>query len=272
MKLKKIFSFSDKNQIWRLLVSDSDKLIIETRNTDQKEVYFNCIELERGKPIFKNLQLDDKFWIGIEIIKDDKIIFHRFAKPDMPEHKGIIVFDIKTQKIIWQNDDLIFLSALKDKIFAFRRKFEGRDVFALDFSTGRITEELGSDANKINEIIANAQNSEDFSDYTYPEQESASIGSDVRSIISNEINGKEIINNIETIIYGDLLFFNYYQKRDNNLLDNVFVIYNIDKRKKVNSEVINKNVSAFTPDSFFCYKNYLIVLKNKNEVVSYRIK
>lgn len=56
-------------------------------------------------------------------------------------------------------------------------------------------------------------------------------------------------------------------KNKNNLLDNVFAVYNIDKKKKVSSEIINKNLNATSPDSFFCYKNFLVLLKNKNEIL-----
>ena len=45
MKLKKTFSFTDKNQIWRLLISETDKLLIETRDLEKKEVFFHCYDL-----------------------------------------------------------------------------------------------------------------------------------------------------------------------------------------------------------------------------------
>ena len=77
--------------------------------------------------------MEEKYWIGIEKIYQDKIIFHHFAKPDMPEHKKIIVYDILENKILWQNNDYTFLTILEDKVYAFRKKFEGRDVYILDF-------------------------------------------------------------------------------------------------------------------------------------------
>jgi uncharacterized protein DUF4905 len=267
MKLKKTFSFSDKNQIWRLLISNTDKLIIETRDTDKKEVFFHCIDLINGKKVFKNFQLEDKFWVGIEAIHKDRIIFHKFAKPNMPEHKGIIVFDIVSQKIIWENNDLAFLSVVEDKVYAFKRKFEGRDIYSFNYNTGEIIDDLGNDINKVTELLSIAQNNEDFSNYIYPEQISGLETPEVKAVIDDEVKGKDIIENIEMIKYDNFMFFNYYLKNENNLLDNVFVVYNIDKKKKVSSEVINKNLNSFTPDSFFCYKNNLLLLKNKNEIV-----
>jgi len=271
MRLKKTFSFSDKNQIWRLLISDSDKLIVETRDTEKKEVFFHCIDLIKGKKIFKNFQLEDKFWVGIEAIYQDKIFFHSFAKPNMPEHKRIIAYDIIKEKIIWQNDDVAFLTVYDKKVYAFRKKFEGQDVFVLDYETGNLIEELGNDFNKVNEILDEVKSQEDFSNYQYPEQITGMENNEIKSLIDIEVKGKNIIENIEMLKFDNLLFFNYYIKTENNLLDNVFVVYNIDKKKKIISEIINRNLNSYTPDSFFSYKNNLILLKNKNEIISHKI-
>ena len=271
MKLRKIFTFSGKNQIWRMLISSSDKLVVETRNTEKKEVFFSCIDLVKGKKIFRDLQLEERFWIGIETIYNDTIFFHKFAKPNMPEHKNIIAYDIKQEKIIWQNEELSFLSLFDGKIYAFKKKFEGRELFALDYFSGSLIDELGSDPIKISHILKSAQLNEDFSDYRYPELYNSNDDNQISSLVENEIVGKDILDNIEILIYDGIVFFNYYLKNKNNLLDNVFSVYNIDKKKKVFSETINRNLNSFSPDSFFCYKNYLLLLKNKTEIVTYKI-
>ncbi len=92
--IKKNYSFSNKREIWRLIPSQSGYLVIEERNMKSKEVFFNCLKLDDGKIYFKNFQLDEKFWIGIEAVSKNIIFFHKFRKPDMPGHKGIYAFDI----------------------------------------------------------------------------------------------------------------------------------------------------------------------------------
>jgi hypothetical protein len=137
MNIKKLYSYSNKKQIWRLLPTDTNKLIIEERDLDKKQVFFNCLQSDTGIKIFKNFQLDEKFWIGIETIYKDVIFFHKFTKPDMPAHKGIIVFDINNQKILWQNDELNFLFVSDDKLFCFQQNFENQNYSSLDFKTGK---------------------------------------------------------------------------------------------------------------------------------------
>ena len=46
MKIKKKYSFKNKRQIWRLLPTTTDKLVIEDRDTQNKEVFFNCIDIK----------------------------------------------------------------------------------------------------------------------------------------------------------------------------------------------------------------------------------
>jgi len=271
MKLKKSFSFSDKKQIWRLLIDNNDKLFVETRDIDKKEVFFHCFDLTKGKKIFKNFQMEEKYWIGIEAVKDNVILFHKFIKPDMPEHKQIIAFDIVEQKTIWENLDYSFLTIFENKIYAFNQLFEGRELFVLDFASGEVIEELGSDVNVINEIVNKARDAENFSDYKYPESVNEYLDENIKSIITNETENSVITGEIEFLHFEDILLFNYHSKVEGNWINNNFVVYSLDKNKKLLAETINKNLNAYVPDSFFVYKNLLILLKNKNEIVVHKI-
>ena len=71
MKIKKKYVHNNKRQIFRLLPTDNDKLVIEERDIEKKQAYFNCLNITNGKKFFKNLQLDEKFWIGIEAVQND---------------------------------------------------------------------------------------------------------------------------------------------------------------------------------------------------------
>ena len=102
MKIKKKYSFTNKRQIFKVLPTDSGKIVIEERDIEKKQAYFNCLRIDSGKKIFKSLQLDEKFWIGIDTIHKDIIYFHKFVKPDLPQHNGIIAFDINSEKTIWE--------------------------------------------------------------------------------------------------------------------------------------------------------------------------
>jgi len=65
MKLKKKYKFDNGRQIWRIIPTNSGKLIIEEREPEKKQAYFHCLERESGKKLLSNFQLEDKFWVGI---------------------------------------------------------------------------------------------------------------------------------------------------------------------------------------------------------------
>ena len=146
MRLKKLYTYSNNRQLWRILPNDTGKIIIEERDPQNKQVYFNCIDIRTGKPLFSNFQLDEKYWIGIEAVTGELILFHKFVKPDLPAHLGIIVFDIKTRTVLWETYDYNFLFLRGEKIYSFRSGFEGKEYFVLDLFTGELLESLGDNS------------------------------------------------------------------------------------------------------------------------------
>jgi len=253
MKLKKLYSFSDGNQVWRILLSGSEKFLFETRDTDIKQAYFHSYEIFTGKSIFKNFQLEEKYWIGIETIYNDIIYFHKFAKPDMPGHKSIIAVDINSQKVLWQNDSYAFMFIYDDKVYGFIEKFEGKSYVALDYKSGEIIEDLGSNQTEISRIKNLADEASDYSDYLFPEifNRTFETRSRVVSAIENEVNKIEITGNIEYTIYEKMLLMNFYSKAKADKLQNIFVATDLNTGEKIFTEILNLNVNAVAPDKEF---------------------
>lgn len=272
MKIKKKYSYTDDNQVWRIKLTDTDKLLIETRDLDKKEAFFHCLHVSDGKPIFTNHQMTEKYWLGIEAIHNDLILFHKFHKPDMPGHKGIFAFDINTQKVIWENESYAFLFILEDKIYSYQELFEGKKVLTLDVQTGELIEDLGNNPPNINELKDLADSEFDYSDYKFPEfYYGTTHDPKIDKLLNSETGKLSIAGNVEYLQYGNFLLCNYHAKNKINQLTNTFVVFNISKRKRVFKEILNTNLNAFAPDSFFVYKNLLILMKDKNQVIVYEL-
>lgn len=272
MKIKKHLSFSDKNQVWRILISEPDLIIIETRDLTNKQVFFHCVDFIKNKKIFSRLQLDEKYWIGIETIYKGIIYFHKFNKPDMPGHKEIIAFDIKDRKELWRNDYYTFLFIHDDKVFCCKQLFEGWRFYSLDYLSGEQREELNTDAGQINKIRDSAQQSKSYEDYMFPMLFENNSGGDnpASGIINEKIKPLNIIGKVEYSEFGPLLLMNYHSKTDGKI-ENMFFIFDIKSGRELFSEILNGNASGYVPDSFFIYKNFLILLKEKNEVLIYNL-
>ncbi len=273
MKLKKIYRFDNNRQIWRIIPTDNSKLVIEERNTELKQVYFHCLEIDSGKKILKDFQLDDKFWVGIEAVQDDIIYFHKFAKPDMPKHKGIFAFDIKSKQNIWENSELIFQFIYQEKLYAYRDKFEGRVYYSINSLNGQIIEELGEDYNFINQLRDKSIEAEENNGYLFPEpvDEQSDLDNSVKDLISSIRNDCVISGKIELIIKNDLLLISFHVPNPKGTLSNLFKTVDLSNGKYILEEVINKETSLYLTDSFFLKDEYLFLLFGKTRLQVYKI-
>ncbi len=273
MKLKKLYSFSDGAQLWRIIPDENNKLIIETRDTEKKEVHFNYLNIETGEEIFRDLQFEEKFWIGIEAIHGNKIIFHKFAKPDMPGHKGIIVYDTDNREIAWETSDYAFLFSTPDKIYCFKQKFEGREFFALNINNGEIEENLENDFEKVNRLRYNAEAAKDYSSYKFPEIfKDDETDLKIRENISNILQEVEKEGPLEYVKYNEYLLLNYHENKGASGLTNIFKIVDLKNNRNVKTLILNKTVNAYAPDSFFIKDDLLFLLIEKTQLDVYKLE
>ncbi|HEY6437714.1 MAG TPA: DUF4905 domain-containing protein [Ignavibacteriaceae bacterium] len=224
MKIKKIYKFDNKRQIWRIIPADEGKLIVEERDLEKKQAYFHCLTLDSGKKLLNNFQLDDKFWVGIEAVKNDIIYFHKFAKPDMPKHKGIYAFDIKTRKIFWENPDFIYQFILRDKLYSYVEKFGGRKFYALNPMNGEIIDELGENYKMINALRDESINEENNKGYLFPEDFEVDLANsdNVAEFIKSLRNNFVISGKIEYILKNQLLMMRFHEANSRGNLTNNF--------------------------------------------------
>jgi hypothetical protein len=273
MKLKKIYRFDNKRQIWRIIPTNNGQLIIEEREPEKKQAYFHCLILESGKKLLKDFQLDDKFWVGIESVKDDIIFFHKFAKPDMPKHKGIFAFDIRGQNVIWENPELIFQFILKEKLYAFREKFQGRSYYSINPLNGEIIEEIGENYDLINNLRNQSLKEEDNNDNLFPEVFETDTATKNQAIdfIKFLRNHFVISGKIEHILKNDLLFVSFHEVNSKGNFNNLFKAVDLSTRKYILEEVINKETSLYLTDSFFIKNDFLFLLFGKTKLHVYKI-
>ena len=273
MKLKKKYRFDNNRQIWRIIPSNKGKLFIEELEPENKQAYFHCLSIDSGKKILSDFQLDDKFWVGIEDTNEDIVYFHKFAKPDMPKHRGIFAFDITSKEIIWQNPDLTFLFRLEDKIYTFKEKFEGRNYFSISSFTGEIIEDIGDNHEQINILRNLSLNKSENESYLFPEVFDAELNISDQAInfINSLRNDFVITGKVEFILKNNLLMMSFHEANSRGSMTNLFKAVDLSSGKYILEEVINKETSLFLTDSFFIKDNLLFLLFGKTRLVVYAI-
>ena len=263
MKLKKLYKHDRGRQIFRILPTDSNKLILEERDREKKEAFFSCFDINTGKKLFQDFQLDEKYWIGIQMIYKDIILFHRFERPDLPKHKGIIAFDINTKKVIWENQNS-FLFVSDDKAIFFTEQFGIRKYFSIDCLSGKIEEDL-TEIEKLTSVIENYDNYQFSKKITQSEFE-LMIDSKFKKKICNYLI-KEDINFVKK---DGIIFFSFHIIHKKSKFDNLF--FAIDQYGKIIlEETLNKGTDKIEPESFFIKDNFLFLLFGSSGFGVYKI-
>jgi hypothetical protein len=273
MKLKKIYRFDNKRQIWRIIPTKEGKLIIEERELENKQAYFHCLSLDSGKNILSNFQLDDKFWVGIEAVQDDIIYFHKFAKPDMPKHRGIFAFNLSKKELLWENPELIFLFVLDHKIYAYKEKFEGRNYYSINSVNGEMIEDIGENYQQINNLRNESSIEESNNGYLFPEdfELEPAIENSASEFIKSLRIDFVILGKIEYILKNNLLMLSFHEANSKGSMNNLFKAVDLSTGKYILEEVINKETSLFLTDSFFVKDDFLFLLFGKTRLVVYKI-
>lgn len=273
MKIKKKYTHDSGRPIWRILPTETGKLVIEERDKENKQVYFNCIKIDSGKKIFKNFQLEEKFWIGIEAVHNDIIYFHKFVKPDMPQHIGIIAMDLNDKKILWENFNCSFLFCWNEKVYSYQQMFESKKFFSLDFKSGNLLEDFGEDAGKLNEVKKEIDESNYYANYHFPETYNSNrTGNlDLQKIAQKLTKEHNFEGNIYFIQKNNLLFFNFYIANSKGNLSNLFKVLDLSSGNYILEEILIKETNKVTPDSFFVKDELLFVLFGNNRLSVYSI-
>lgn len=268
MSITKIISHNRNRQIWRLFTTDEGYLVIEEREVHDRRVVFTCIDFRRGKYLFENLALEEKYWAGIEAVHNGIIFFHGFVKPDMPLHKGIIALDIKTARELWKNEDYTFAFVMNNDIYCYNQMFEGKEFFVLDAHTGEIKKRLGESHLEINQLKAEADILNAQTDMLFPVTPGSREDTGTGSIIGNYLSALRLEGIAEYIITSDYFFCAVNESSPVGYNTEFFVLSR--KTGKVAlSERINKDIRLLAIDNFFIKGNYLFLLREKKIIEIY---
>ena len=273
-QLKPIWEFSTDVLIWRILFSSQNKIIGETRNQEAKSTSFFCIDAQTGKSLWKGIAFDEPWWIGIETVYDKWIILHRFARPDMPEHRGIYMVELATGKLLWRNDELTYWFVLDQKLYAYKYIFEKRLGYEIDINTGTVLNEYADNLDSLHELRRQVLQNESESIQAAELLESyhkEQANSEVAVSIQQITGGNALEGWIEYLIRSNILLVSHYRKQNSSAtatLENIFTVYDAERKERLFNEIIVKDVQAPSPDTFFVKDEFVYFIKNQNTLTA----
>lgn len=277
-KLHTLWNYSSPNIIWRILFDEEDAIVGESRDQGKKETFFFALEEKTGKKLWGGVSFDEKWWIGIETASKGIAILHKYAQPDLPEHKGIFVVDIASGQLRWKNEELTFEFLVDDVFCGSKTLFDKRLFHLLNLSTGETAEVLEANDPRIPELRNLSVSKHVIGDYHYAGQfVSKEAEPNIRSIIEKETSGKPLVGEIEFLLIDNHLITSYYLQRkkkasDEGTLENRLVIYDLHQRKRVFLDILNSNSRFPLPETFFVRNGLLYYIKDYHQLIALKVQ
>lgn len=252
------FSQTFTGVIWNTItVPESDLLIIETRNDALREVRFSAFDYKQNAFLWREILFDEAWWIGITAASANVLLVHLYSSMENPDDKGLIAFDINQQKILWQCDHFSFV-CLRENSVEGNFTTDDKEPAVLNLLTGQIMDSR-EDATAVKENISLLKPFQYVEGHPYFET--------VKTFLQRKLNAT-VVAAVEYLEHNAFIFISYYVKNDS--LANYLVVVT-ENGAIVQHEIIGDQLKGLGLETFFILSGCLFFVRNKRELVSFRL-
>ncbi|MBI3004139.1 MAG: DUF4905 domain-containing protein [Ignavibacteriales bacterium] len=271
------WSYDSGSTIWRLLFAENGRIVGENRNEQTKQASFFCLDEATGNHIWAELKLDEPWWVGMEAVQKDILLLHEFAKPDLPEHRGIRAYDLETARLLWHKKDMTFWFGYQNSVYAYKTMFERRIGYSLDLNSGEVLQEYAESLEELHAVRELSTKEQRQDEYRFPEiLDLNKVEPRIVETVKKATRNTQIHGNIEFVREKEFLLFNYHAETmsstaDSILLENHLEIVDIEKNHKVYSDLLVRGAKAPAPDSFFIKGHRVYFIKDQHILSALRL-
>lgn len=261
-KLSLYFSCHLQGSIWRILASEK-WLVAETRQGDTRKVNFSATDITTGRLQWDRLDLPEAWWVSGTAIQANTLILQLFSDPQKPETKGIIGVDMLSGKVIWQQPEHSFVRFAEKGLIA-RQAGETDPVFQLlSPAGGELISVLES-----TQIAAMPSLPQPYLLHPVHYTQENKYFSSIVSFIKQKL-GVAPQKAVDYAEFQHLIIISYYIYDHKNLSNYLLVV------NKEGELLLHEMLAAQLPgiglDTFFIIHQYLIVVKDKKELLAYEL-
>lgn len=247
-KLKPLWVYTAEGILWRVVPTGHGLLVCETRDRERKRTRFVAISQADGRVAWQTAPFD--WWLGVEAVCGGVLLLHKFAQPDMPEHRGMFALDVESGRQLWHDDDLRFEGAAGDSFFASRRRLSGAQLFQFDARSAATLREVAPGA--LQQTVGSGETNGRLFPLHLLNLQMESSG--VAARILPHVSIKCVVGVVEYVDLGNTLVVSFHERQsasadERHVFDHRLIILSNDDI--VYSDIIARNTSAIVPESFF---------------------
>jgi len=240
-----------------LQVPACNLLILEVRNEQRREARFSALDVITNRFEWKDILFDETWWIGLTAATKEVLLLHIYSNTENPDTKDLMAWDIFRQQTRWQLRNFLvgFLSG--NSLYGWFADKNAEEVI-IDVGTGDVVE------NKAAEVKAE-ENIRILKPFQYVE------GTPYFEMVKTFLN--QMFNivpsaGVEYLEEQSFIFISYHAMQDS--LVNYLMVLTADGSVLLH-EKLGERLKGLGFETFFILSGCLFFVRNKCELVSYRI-
>lgn len=244
--------------IWNTLVGEmTSTLFVEVRNVQEKKVSFSALNLRNYEWLWKDVTLDEQWWVTLAAVAGDRLLFTVYTDTNNPDKKSLIAYDINTMQMVWWYNGFSLAAADSHYIRGTDARFPARETI-LDPVTGKAVQNVDPD-------LKGSQNFSILRPFQY--EEGSGYFDSVRNFVQVRC-GVEPVSAIEYMETGNLIIVSVFTRQGD--LANFLYVFNTGGELLL-KEKLGENLKGVGFDTFFILFGHLIFVRNKQELIVYKI-
>lgn len=257
-KLTRTFSEITDGIIWNIIADEENqRLFLEVRDPQKKQVSFYAADLIKQEWILKHITFEDPWWISLLAVSGEMMLLTLYTDTNNPDKKGLLAYDISRQSLSWWRNGFAVSEVGKHAVRGFDQKFGGKEI-TLRLEDGSVLAEPP-------QLLEKSQNFPVIRPFQYAE--GTAHFETLKAFLEKKIQISPTIS-IEYCEYHTLILISVFVRKDD--LANYLFVFNSAGELKL-KENLGEHLKGIAFDTFFIFSGYLIFVKNKNELVSYKL-
>jgi hypothetical protein len=271
IKPRPAWQYDARGIIWRVLCTTTGKLVGEDRDTGKKTVAFFCLDQSTGRVMWDQKSYSEQWWIGLNSVHQDVLFLHKFASPDLPEHKSILAIDLMSGNMLWSNDELRFISAEGTTVRAGRGEPAGVQFFDVDYRTGELVR-TWTDGEQPSPDPSAERAEEGQPVFPTPLELLHAQHSPTTDLVQQYYDTALMEGSTEVVEGENTLVVGHYRRTDpqhvGSPLEHSIGIIDKSSGELIFEEITDHRMAAVVPDSFFIQGTMLFYVKERSSLTA----